>query len=140
MTAATSGCSSKKLASDSSASATIHSPSPQAALTRASARAGQLAAEEERRIGADRRERVGEHPRRRRLAVGAGDGDQALERAQLGEQLAAMEHPLPALAGPRQLGVVLGDRGRDDDVGVLRHGIGVVADAGSMPAAASRSK
>ena len=59
--------------------------------------------------------------------MGAGDRQQALFGAQLGEQLAAMDHRLAALAGARELGVVLADRGRDHDLGVRRDGAGVVA-------------
>ena len=91
--------------------------------------ARQLAAEEEGRVGADGAQRVDEHPRGRRLAVGAGDAISRLLGAELGEQLAAVDDPLAALAGARELGVVLADRGRDDHLGVGRDGVGVVADA-----------
>ena len=61
--------------------------------------AGQLAAEEERAAPTGG---PGEHPGGGRLAVGSGDRDQPASRAQLGEQLAAMDHPLAALAGDRR--------------------------------------
>ena len=98
---AISGCSSRKLASDSSASATTHSPVPQPAFAAPppGPAPGQLAADEERGVGADGRERVDDHPGCRRLAVRAGDRDQPPQRAELGEQLAAVHHPLAALAG-----------------------------------------
>ena len=83
---------------------------------------GQLAAEQEAGVGADRAQRVDQHPGGGRLAVRAGDRDQPPLGAQLGEQLAAVEHPLAALAGARELGVVLGDRGRDHHLGVRRDG------------------
>jgi hypothetical protein len=51
--------------------------------------------------------------------VGSGDGEQTLLAAELGEQLAAMANHLPPFARQRQLGVVLGDRGRDDDLGPI---------------------
>ena len=91
------------------------------------ARARQLAAEQEAGVGAHRAQDVDEHPGGRRLAVGAGDRQQALLGAQLGEQLAPMDHRLAALAGPRELGVVLADGGRDHHLGVRRDGVGVVA-------------
>ncbi len=41
-----------------------------------------------------------------------------------------MQHRLPALARPRELRVVVGDRGRDHDLGVRWHRGGVMAHAG----------
>ena len=69
--------------------------------------AGKLAAEEEGRIGAQLAQGVDAHRGRRGLAVGARDRDQPPPAAELGQQLAAMKHPLAALAGDRELGVVL---------------------------------
>ena len=89
---------------------------------------GQLAAEEEARFGADRPQRVDEHPGGGGLPVRPGDGDQPLQRAELRQQLTSMKHALAALARPRQLRIVLADRGRDDDLGPPRHRVGVVAD------------
>ena len=89
----------------------------------------QLAAEQEARVGADRAKGVDEHPGGRRLAVGPGDSQKALLGAQLGEQLAAMDHRLAALSGSRELGVVLADGGRYHHLGVRRDGVGVVAHA-----------
>ena len=81
------------------------------------AQARELAAEHER---APPGQQPGEHPGRRGLAVGAGDGDQPLAGAELGEQLAPVDHPLAALARPGELGVVVADRARDDHVGARR--------------------
>ena len=64
-----------------------------------------LAADEEGRVGADRPQRPDRHRRRRRLAVGAGDRDQPLLGAELGQQGAAVDRLDPALAGQRQLRV-----------------------------------
>ena len=65
--------------------------------------------------------------------MGAGDRDQPLLGAELGEQLTAVDRLDPALAGERQLRVVLGDRGRDDDLGPLGQVGGVVADDRLQP-------
>ncbi len=60
--------------------------------------------------------------------MGAGDGDQALLGAELGQQGAAVDRLDAALAGQRQLRVVLADRGRDDHLGALGQVRRVVAD------------
>ena len=60
--------------------------------------------------------------------MGAGDRDQPLLGAELGQQRAAVDRLDPALAGQRQLRVVGADRGRDDDLGALGQVGGVVAD------------
>ena len=78
------------------------------------AEAGNLAADEEGRIGADRAQCPGRHRRGRRLPVGSGDRQQPLLAAELGQQLTAVADRQAALAGQGQLGVVLADRGRDD--------------------------
>ena len=70
-----------------------------------------------------------EHSGRRRLPVGSGHRDQTLPRAELGEQLAAVDHALTALPGRHKLGVVLRNCGGDDDVGTRRDSGGGVADA-----------
>jgi hypothetical protein len=44
-----------------------------------------------------------------------------------------MDHGLSAFASEDQLGVVLGDRGRDDDLGSRRHVLGVVPEPGIDP-------
>ena len=131
VTTATSGRRRRKLASDSSASATTHSPAPQPAFPGPPSSPAPGSSPPSRKpgsapIGA---QDVDEHPGGRRLAVGAGDRQQALLGAQLGEQLAPMDHRLAALAGARELGVVLPDRGRDHHLGVRRDGVGVVAHA-----------
>ena len=46
----------------------------------------------------------------------------------LAEQVAAVEHRRTALARPRELRVVVADRGRDDDLRPLGHVRGVVPD------------
>ena len=94
----------------------------------AGTRARELTADEEAWIRADGGEGVDDHAGRRRLPVRARDRDQPAQRAELGEQLTAVDHPLAALAGERKLGVVLGDRGRHDDLGIRRDVGGVVAD------------
>ena len=92
------------------------------------AEAGDLAADEEGRVLAEAAQRPDGHRGRRRLAVGAGDRDQPLLGAELGEQFAAVDDLLAALAGQRQLRVAVADRGRDDDLGALGQVGGVVAD------------
>ncbi len=102
VTTAISGSSSRKLASLSSASATTHSPSPQPALAAAPlAQPRHLAADEEGGVGADRPQRPDRHRGGRRLAVGAGDRDQPLLRAELGQQGAAVDGARPRARGPR---------------------------------------
>ena len=96
-------------------------------------RAHELAADQERGVRAGRAQDVGDHPRRRRLPVRARHRDKPALGAHLGEQLAPMEDRLLALPGARQLGVVLGDRRRDDDLGVLGHRVSVVAHARREP-------
>ena len=60
--------------------------------------------------------------------------------AQLGQELAAVEDPLAALAGAGQLRVVLADRGRDDHLGVPGDRVGVVAHPGLQPGRAQPSR
>ena len=60
----------------------------------------------------------------------AGDGDQALLGAELGQQGAAVDRLDAALAGKGKLGVAGADRGRDDDLGPLGQVGGVMADDG----------
>ncbi len=105
-------------------------PRPPAGVGRPAvrARARELAPDQEGRVGARRAQRLDHHPGGRRLAVRAGDRDQPPQRAELGEQLPAVDDPLAALARPRQLRVVVSDRGRDDDLGALRHLLGVMTD------------
>ena len=91
-------------------------------------RSGQLPAEQKGRVGPDCAQAMGEHACAGGLAVRPGHREQALSLAELGQQLAAVDHALAALARPRQLGVVLGDRGRDDHVGALGHRVGVMPD------------
>jgi hypothetical protein len=93
-------------------------------------RPGQLATEEPGRIGPGGAQRPDQHRGGSRLAMGAGDRDQPLLRTELGQQLAAVEDALAALAGEGQLRVVLGHRGRDDDLGVLRQLLCVVSHRG----------
>ena len=78
-------------------------------------------------------QRADQHPGRGRLPVRAGDGDQPALGAELGEQPAAMEDLLAALARADELGVVVRDRARDHDLGVSGHGVGVVPDAWLEP-------
>ncbi len=59
----------------------------------------------------------------------AGDRDEPSQRAELGEQLAAVEYSLLALASQHELGVVVGDRRGDDHLGVGRDVGRVVTDA-----------
>ncbi len=92
--------------------------------------ARELATQQEAGVGAHRAQGVDEHPGGRRLAVGAGDREQSLLGAQLGEQIAPMDHRLAPLAGPCELRVVLPDGGRDHHLGVRRDGVGVVAHPG----------
>ncbi len=92
--------------------------------------ARKLAAQREAGVGAHRPQDVDEHPGGRGLAVGARDREQSLLGAQLGEQIAPMDHRLAPLAGPCELGVVLTDGGRDNHLGVRRHRVGVVAHPG----------
>ncbi len=87
-----------------------------------------LATDEEGRVGAERPQRPDQHRRRRRLAMGAGDGDQPLLGAELGEEGAAVDRLDPPLASQRQLRVVLTDRGRDHHLGALGQVRRVVAD------------
>ena len=54
--------------------------------------AEQLTAEEEGGVGADAAQRPDAHRRRRRLAVGSRDGQQPALGAELGEELATMDH------------------------------------------------
>ena len=75
-------------------------------------------------------QRVHHHARGRGLAVRAGDGDRRPQRADLAEQLRAMQLGQAALAAGHTLGVVRRDRGRVDDLGAGRHVGGVVADGG----------
>jgi hypothetical protein len=60
--------------------------------------------------------------------VGAGDREQTPLGAELGEELASVHDALPALPRPDELGVVVGDRGRDHYLGAGRDEGGVVAD------------
>ena len=95
-----------------------------------SVRAGarQLAAEEEGRVGAVSRSA------QMHIAVVVvlpwvpAMASRRRWRAELGEQLAAMDDALVALAGTHQLRVVLGDRRRDDHIRVGRDLLGVVAE------------
>jgi len=59
--------------------------------------------------------------------VGAGNRDQPLLGAELGQQPAAMDRLDAALAGAGELRVVLADRGRDHHLGTLGKVGGVVA-------------
>ena len=78
-------------------------------------------------------QRVHDHARRRRLAVGAGDAIVGFSAGQLAEQVGAVQL---GRAG-RALGVVGRDRARVDDLGAVGDVGGVVADRGSIPAARS---
>ena len=122
VTTATSRASSRNERSDSSASTTIQSPSPHAAL-----RPGrpQLAADQVGRVAARLDQRVRGHAGGGRLAVGAGHRDRLLEARDLAQQLPAMDHA-PVRRG--QLGVVLGNGGRHDHLGAGGHVGGIVAD------------
>ena len=130
---ATSGRSSRKLASDSSASAIARSPLPSPRST---------APRDRRRAARRRGRRAGSAPAPRsawasipsgrRLAVGARNGDQAL-LAQTREQRPAVDDALAALARHDQLGVVRSDRRGDHHLGLRRHGGRVVADARLKP-------
>ena len=62
-----------------------------------------LAADQERRVAAEPIEDEGDHPGRRRLAVGAGDDDRVLERHELREKLGPALH---AMSGGQALGHV----------------------------------
>ena len=95
-----------------------------------SARAGatKLAADQKRRVGAHGPQRMDQHACRRRLAMRPGDRDRAPQRAELCEQLPAVDDALAALPRPHELGVVFSDRGRDDDLGPRGHELGIVAD------------
>ena len=66
--------------------------------------------------------------RRRRLAVGAGDGDALLQPHQLGEHFGPPHHRNAPRPRRRQLGIVALDRGRDDDHRRLAEMRGVMAD------------
>ena len=64
-------------------------------------------------------EHGGDHGGRGRLAVGAGARDGRAAVAERGEHLGTVPHGNAELAGAHELGVGLGDRGRDDhDVGL----------------------
>jgi hypothetical protein len=73
------------------------------------------AAVDHRRIEPARVQQRRHQRRRRGLAVGAGDRDGALQAHDLGQHLRAVDHRQAAAAGLDQFGVVLLDRGRDDD-------------------------
>ena len=89
------------------------------------ARIPQLAADDVRRVEPAAAEHVNDHPRRRRLAVRAGDRDASLQRRDLGEQVGAVQ-----FLAMRRLAfrVLRGDRRRVHDLGVVRDIRGRVAD------------
>ena len=101
MRTAISGSSLSSERSDSSASTTIHSPVPQPAFEPGRA---QLAADDVGGVEAGAAQRVHGHRRGRRLAVGAGDGQAAAQRGDLGEQVG----PVKLALGHRALGVLGG--------------------------------
>ncbi len=112
--------------SDSSASATRILAAAQA---RVRAEGPRLAADDGGRIQRGLRQDRRDHRRRRRLAVGARDGDPLLDAHQLAQHLGARDDGDVARAGGRDLRVVGAHRaGDDDDVGA-RHVFGAVADA-----------
>ena len=77
--------------------------------------AADLAADQVARVRPGAAQRVHEHARRRRLAVGAGDRDRRLQARELAEQVGAVQ-----LGRRRALGVVGRDRARVDDLGARR--------------------
>ena len=81
--------------SDSSASTTSHSPVSPAGV---GARAADLAADQVARVRPGAAQRVHEHARGRRLAVGAGDRDRRLQARDLAEQVGAVQLAAPARA------------------------------------------
>ena len=91
----------------------------------------QLAAHQVCGVAAALDQHVHRHRRGGGLPVGPRDRDAALQPGRFGEQVAAMQHPQPALAREHELGVVLRDRRRHHDllgaVGQVRR---VVADRG----------
>ena len=60
--------------------------------------------------------------------MGARDRQQPALRAELGQQLAAVDHASDRAPGPDQLRVVVRNRGRDDHLRVGGHVLGVVAE------------
>ena len=106
MTTAISGRSASIVRSDSSPSTT----SQPLAGRRVAPELRDLAADQIGGIEPELREDEGDHPRRRRLPVRAGDDDRAPERDELGEELRAR----PPLH-------LLGVRGRDDRLPALAH-------------------
>ena len=100
-----------------------HDPLP-APPARAETGPRQLGADHEGRVKAGAAQGVGGHRRGRRLAVRAGDGQAALERRDLGEQIG----PVQLAARRHALGILGRDRGRVDDLGAGGHVLGGVAD------------
>jgi hypothetical protein len=94
--------------------------------------AADLAADEVARVRPGAAQRVHDHARRRRLAVGAGDRDRGLQAGQLAQQVRAVHLGLAAL------GVGGRDRARVDDLGRFRHVRAVMADRGLDPGRAQR--
>ena len=136
VTTATSGASSRKLPSDSSASATDPLALAPAGVRGRAAGPGarQLAAEEEGGVGADRPQRVDEHRRRWSSCRGC----RRRRSAACSAQSSASSSPRWITRWPRSRarassGLSSRDRGRDDDLGARRDGVGVVADARLEP-------
>ncbi len=92
-----------------------------------------LAADEVGRVHPAGAQRVHDHARGRRLAVGAGDRDRRPQPRDLAQQVGAVQLALAALAGDRALRVVGRDRARDHELGVRGHVGGVVPGRGDDP-------
>ena len=99
-----------------------------------------LAADQVARVHPAPAQRVHDHARGRRLAVGAADRDRRLQPGQLAEQLGAVQLALAALAGDRALGVLGRDRAGDHDLGALGHVGGVVARRPARPRARAAAR
>ena len=85
---------------------------------------GELATDGEGRVEAAPLQRDGQQRGRRRLAVGAGDGDRPPVAHERGQPLGPVQHGDAALAGGDELDVVVADRGAHDDrVGALLVGL-----------------
>jgi len=98
-----------------------HEPLPRAPVG-VESRGRERPADEVGGLEAAAQEHVRRHRRRRGLAVCAGDGDRALERTELRQQLGAREVGQPPLARGGALGVLERDGGRVHDLDAVAGG------------------
>ncbi len=75
-------------------------------------------------------QRVDDHARRRRLAVGARDRDRRPQPCDLAQQVGAVQLAQPPLPRGRPLGIVGRDRAREHELCAFRHVGGVVREGG----------